>query len=136
MTSTRPKRRRAAGTACLVDERYFLTLVFPVFRRRASTSKLNQSLQPQPLLRFSVCLCVGRHTFLAIENDKPPNMSVVVRTAQDVAGSIGAMIEHTTNRLLPPKRRERALENLRAFSERNPKFAVSPLPSIAPQYSC
>lgn len=82
-----------------------------------------------------MCLCIGHHTFLAIETDNQPNMSVVVRTAQDVAGSIGARIEHTANRLLPPKQRERAVENLRAFSERNPKFAVSPLPPIAPQYS-
>ncbi|KAF3053361.1 hypothetical protein E8E11_011640 [Didymella keratinophila] len=50
-------------------------------------------------------------------------MSVVIRTAQDVAGNVGARIEHTTNRLLPPKQRERALENLRAFSGRNPKTA-------------
>lgn len=51
-------------------------------------------------------------------------MSVVIRTAQDVAGNVGARIEHTTNRLLPPKQRERALENLRVFSVRNPKLAV------------
>ncbi|KAF3042181.1 hypothetical protein E8E12_008690 [Didymella heteroderae] len=43
-------------------------------------------------------------------------MSVLVRTAQDVAGNVGAKIEHTINRLLPPKQRERALENLRIFS--------------------
>ncbi|KAF1933627.1 uncharacterized protein M421DRAFT_415974 [Didymella exigua CBS 183.55] len=50
-------------------------------------------------------------------------MSVVVRTAQDVASNVGARIEHTTNRLLPPEQRERALESLRAFSVRNPKIA-------------
>lgn len=54
-------------------------------------------------------------------------MSVVVRTAQDVAGNVGARIGHTTNRLLPPKQRERALENLRAFFVHNPKLAVSSL---------
>ncbi|KAF9695161.1 hypothetical protein EKO04_006900 [Ascochyta lentis] len=50
-------------------------------------------------------------------------MSVVVRTALDVASNVGTTIGHTTNRLLPPKQRERALENLRAFSLRNPKLA-------------
>jgi hypothetical protein len=78
---------------------------------------------------------MGHHTFLAIETGNQPNMSVVVRTAQDVAGNVGARIEHTSNRLLPPKQRERALENLRAFSERNPKLAVSIRLSIPPQYS-
>ena len=68
---------------------------------------------------------MSHHTLLAVETDNQPNMSVVVRTAQDVAGNVGARIESTTNRLLPPKQRERALENLRAFSERNPKTAVS-----------
>lgn len=52
-------------------------------------------------------------------------MSALVHTAQDIAGNVGARIERTTNRLLPPKQRERALENLRAFSVRNPKLAVS-----------
>jgi hypothetical protein len=79
---------------------------------------------------------MGHRTLLAIETDKQPNMSVVVSTAQDVAGNVGAKIESTANRLLPPKQRERALENLRAFSERNPKTAVSPLLSIALFYSC
>ncbi|KAF2630462.1 hypothetical protein BU25DRAFT_489222 [Macroventuria anomochaeta] len=50
-------------------------------------------------------------------------MSVVIRTAQDVADNVGARIAHMTNRLLPPKHREHALENLRAFSVRNPKLA-------------
>ncbi|KAF1361972.1 hypothetical protein EJ07DRAFT_52460, partial [Lizonia empirigonia] len=42
---------------------------------------------------------------------------------QHVATNVGARIQHTTNRLLPPDQRERALENLRAFSVRNPKLA-------------
>ncbi|KAJ8113884.1 hypothetical protein OPT61_g4096 [Boeremia exigua] len=50
-------------------------------------------------------------------------MSVVLRTAQDVARRVGALIEHTINHLLPPKQREQVLENLRAFSVRNPKLA-------------
>ncbi|KAJ4988666.1 hypothetical protein SVAN01_05799 [Stagonosporopsis vannaccii] len=50
-------------------------------------------------------------------------MSVVLRTAVDVAASVGARIAHTTDRLFPPKQRERALESLRAFSVRNPKLA-------------
>lgn len=84
-------------------------------------------LPPQPLLRLSVHLYKGDNTLLAIETHNQPDMSVVIRTAQDVAGNVGARIEHTTNRLLPPEQRERALENLRAFSERNPKTAVSTL---------
>ena len=68
---------------------------------------------------------MSHRTFLAIETDNQPNMSVVVRTAQDVAGNVGAKIEYTTNRLLPPKQRERALENFRVFSNRNPKLAAS-----------
>ncbi|KAJ4379314.1 hypothetical protein N0V86_005359 [Didymella sp. IMI 355093] len=51
-------------------------------------------------------------------------MSVVVRTAQDVVGNVSARIEHATNRILPTKQREHALENLRAFSVRNPKLAT------------
>ncbi|KZM27399.1 uncharacterized protein EKO05_0002872 [Ascochyta rabiei] len=50
-------------------------------------------------------------------------MSAIVRTTLDVASNVGTRIGHTTNRLLPPKQREAALENLRAFSLRNPKLA-------------
>lgn len=79
---------------------------------------------------------MGHHTFLAIKTDNQPNMSVVVRTAQDVVGNVGARIEHTTNRLLPPKQRERALESLRAFAVRNPQTAVRTLLPIFRQCSC
>ncbi|KAJ4353080.1 hypothetical protein N0V95_003675 [Ascochyta clinopodiicola] len=51
-------------------------------------------------------------------------MSVVVRTTLDVASNVSARIGHTTNRLFPPKQREAVLENLRAFSLRNPKLAI------------
>ncbi|KAH6622341.1 hypothetical protein C7974DRAFT_398102 [Boeremia exigua] len=50
-------------------------------------------------------------------------MSILLRTAQDVVVAVGTTVEHTANRLLPPKQRERALETLRAFSVRNPKLA-------------
>lgn len=52
-------------------------------------------------------------------------MSVVLRTTQDIAGSVSARVAYTFNRVFPPKQRERALENLRAFSVHNPKLAVS-----------
>ncbi|KAJ4322174.1 hypothetical protein N0V94_002522 [Neodidymelliopsis sp. IMI 364377] len=50
-------------------------------------------------------------------------MSAIIRTAQDIAGNVGAKIQHTTNSALPPKQREQALEHLRTFALRNPKLA-------------
>ena len=52
-------------------------------------------------------------------------MSVIVNTARNIAVSAGSRVGDTTNRVFPPKQRERALENVRIFSVGNPKLAVS-----------
>ncbi|KAF2999274.1 hypothetical protein E8E13_003766 [Curvularia kusanoi] len=50
-------------------------------------------------------------------------MSVIVRAARNLAANVGNGFEHAANRVLPPQQRERALENLRSFSVRNPRLA-------------
>lgn len=52
-------------------------------------------------------------------------MSTIVNTARDLAVNAGNIVGDTTNRVFPPKQRERALENARTFSVGNPKLAVS-----------
>jgi hypothetical protein len=52
-------------------------------------------------------------------------MSAIVNTARNIAVSAGSRVGDTTNRVFPPKQRERALENVRIFSVGNPKLAVS-----------
>lgn len=79
-------------------------------------------IQPIDLLPTFLAPSPGYKASLSV---RPTIMSVVIRTARNAAASVGTSIEHTTNRLLPQKQRERALENLRAFCVRNPKLAVS-----------
>lgn len=50
-------------------------------------------------------------------------MSAIVKTARNLAVSAGSRVGDTTNRVFPPKQRERALENVRTFSVGNPKLA-------------
>jgi len=50
-------------------------------------------------------------------------MSAIVNTARNIAVSAGSRVGDTTNRVFPPKQRERALENVRIFSVGNPKLA-------------
>lgn len=54
-------------------------------------------------------------------------MSTLIQRLQSVAGNVGTQFQTTTNRVLPPKQREEKLQEMRIFSQRNPKLAVRTL---------